>query len=63
MEKQETKKKSYQTPELTVYGTVAEITQAFGSSSASDLIVLGSISFSLPGVTGSVDGKVVPLYP
>ena len=51
-------KKTYETPELTVHGTVEELTQAFGSASAQDTIIYGSFSF--PGSGGSQDGIVIP---
>jgi hypothetical protein len=51
-------KKTYETPKVTVLGTIEEITQAFGSSSATDTIYYGSLTF--PGNGGSQDGIVVP---
>jgi hypothetical protein len=51
-------KKTYETPKVTVLGAIEEITQAFGSSSATDTIYYGSLTF--PGNGGSQDGIVVP---
>ena len=50
-------KKAYKTPELTAYGTVAEITQFFGTASTSDALIFASQEFDL-GTTGSHDGYV-----
>ena len=56
-------KKPYQTPELVTYGTVAEITQAFGVSPAGDLVFIGGSNVSNPIPShGSRDGVIVP-YP
>ena len=61
MDAKETQKKSYQTPELTVYGTVAEVTQAFGPSSAADLVFVGGSNVPNPiESTGSGNGIIVP---
>jgi hypothetical protein len=59
MKTKETRKKSYQTPELTVYGTVAEITQAFGNTSVADMVFIGSsnVQQGFPSV-GSRDGVI-----
>jgi hypothetical protein len=51
-------KDTYETPKLTVHGTVNEMTQAFGASSAADTIIYGQFTF--PGNGGSQDGIVVP---
>jgi hypothetical protein len=51
-------KKTYETPKLVIHGTVEEMTQAFGSASATDTIIYGSFSF--PGNGGSQDGVVIP---
>ena len=50
-------KKAYKTPELTAYGTVAEITQFFGTAATGDLLISGSQEFDF-GTTGSHDGHV-----
>ena len=50
-------KKAYETPKVIVHGTVEEMTQAFGTSSAIDTIIYGSFAFQ---GTGSQDGIVVP---
>ena len=52
-------KNTYETPKLIVHGTVEEMTQHFGSSSASDVIYIGGYD-SIPGHGGSQDGIVVP---
>jgi hypothetical protein len=51
-------KKSYNTPKLTIHGTMDEITQAFGNSPATDTIYIGGKPFG--SSTGSVDGDIVP---
>ena len=51
-------KESYETPMLTVHGTVEEMTQAFGAAAAADTIIYGQFTF--PGNGGSVDGIVIP---
>jgi len=64
-----TTKKSYNTPSLEVFGTVSDLTQAFGSSSASDLVFAGTSNFGdgdpttndlLGQSTGSHDAILVP---
>jgi hypothetical protein len=49
-------KKTYNTPKLTIYGTVDRITQAFGDPNLNDTIYLGQTTF---GFQGSQDGVVV----
>lgn len=49
------KKKSYAKPQLTVHGTVAEITKVLGDSNASDTLIIGGISFGALPTTGSQD--------
>jgi hypothetical protein len=51
-------KRTYETPKITILGTIEEITQAFGSSSATDTIYFGGAAYG--GFTGSRDGIVVP---
>jgi hypothetical protein len=51
-------KKSFTAPSLKCHGLLGEVTQAFGSSSASDKIQYGSVTF--PGNGGSQDGIVKP---
>ena len=52
-------KQAYETPRLVEHGTVEQLTQAFGSSSATDTIYYGSYG-GFPGHGGSQDGVVVP---
>ena len=63
-------KNAYNTPKLTVYGNVKEITQAFGPSPMEDTIFAGQSNANQgntdPGTvignsTGSQDGIVKPL--
>jgi hypothetical protein len=42
-------KKQYERPELTVYGTVEQLTQLYGNSSASDALIWGNVAFDPPG--------------
>jgi hypothetical protein len=51
-------KKTFTSPKLKHHGLLGEITQAYGSSSATDLIQYGSVTF--PGAGGSQDGTVIP---
>jgi hypothetical protein len=54
-------KKTYEKPKITVLGTIEEITQAFGSSSAADVIYFGGQPLpTLMPTHGSQDGIVVP---
>jgi hypothetical protein len=57
-------KRTYETPKITILGTIEEITQAFGSSSAADALYIGGTPLPSPpggfGFTGSRDGQVVP---
>jgi hypothetical protein len=58
-QRQPSNKKPYQMPELVTYGTVAEITQAFGVSPAGDWVMIGGSNLSDPiPSTGSRDGIV-----
>jgi hypothetical protein len=54
-------KRTYETPKITVLGTIEEMTQAFGSSSATDTIYIGGTPLPYGGFTGSRDGQVVPV--
>ncbi|WP_413199911.1 lasso peptide [Nostoc piscinale] len=55
-------KKSYATPQLTNYGSVQNITNAFGRPGIKDNFILGNQSFPAPdGITGSRDGIVTPV--
>jgi hypothetical protein len=53
-------KKMFTVPCLKNHGALEEITQALGSASAQDTIFISGKPFTLPGVTGSSDGIVVP---
>jgi hypothetical protein len=53
-------KKMFTVPCLKNHGALEEITQAYGSSSAQDTIFFNGQPFTLPGVTGSSDGTVIP---
>ena len=53
-------KKSYETPTLIVHGSVEDLTQALGDSSASDYIVIGGRSFGNSLLTGSDDFTINP---
>jgi hypothetical protein len=53
-------KKTYETPELTVHGTVEDLTQALGSSSAADYVIIGGRSFGHPLLDGSQDFVIKP---
>jgi hypothetical protein len=54
-------KKRYITPELVTYGTVVDITQAFGPSSTQDFVLIGGSNVSNPiQSTGSRNGIIVP---
>ena len=54
-------KKTYNTPQITVHGSVEEITQAFGPSPQKDTVIIGgaNVQGEISG-TGSVDGIIVP---
>jgi hypothetical protein len=53
-------KKAYNAPKLTIYGSVEEITQAVGQSSASDTIFFNGQPIQIQGLpnTGSRDGQI-----
>jgi hypothetical protein len=55
-------KKAYNAPKLTNHGNVEEITQAFGSSGAEDVVRVGNTSFPGQsfGLSGSQNGVIVP---
>ena len=54
-----TMKQTYETPKLSIHGTVEQMTQMMGSSSASDAIIWGNLTFDPPGFNGSQD-LVIP---
>ncbi len=49
--------KAYNAPQLTIHGSVENITNAFGKKGVKDVIHYGSITFP---AEGSRDGIVVP---
>lgn len=51
-------KKQFNAPKLKQHGALQEITQAFGSSSASDTVFFNGRAFG--NATGSQDGNVIP---
>lgn len=60
-------KKTYSAPSLEVFGTVADLTEAFGDSQATDYVFIGGANFGTTtsdpidlGTTGSRDGIIVP---
>jgi len=54
-------KQPYETPKLTVHGTVEQMTQLIGSANASDSIIWGNIIFDPPGFdNGSQDWIIRP---
>jgi hypothetical protein len=53
-------KKAFTAPSLKHHGALQEITQAFGGGSAQDTLFIAGKPFTLPGITGSSDGIVVP---
>jgi hypothetical protein len=52
-------KKLFTVPSLKNHGALEEITQAYGSSSATDTVFFNGKPFNL-GSTGSSDGVVIP---
>jgi hypothetical protein len=54
-------KEAYTQPRLTVHGTIEQMTQLFGPSSASDSLIIGSLVFG-PLPLGSED-LVIPWPP
>ena len=54
-------KKAYTAARLTKYGSVEELTQAFGSSPAADFVYVGgsNVQNGIPS-TGSTDGVITP---
>jgi hypothetical protein len=55
-------KQLYHIPKLIIHGTVAEMTQALGSSGANDVIIWGRFTFDPPVIEGSRD-CVIPCWP
>ncbi len=53
-------KKAFTVPRLKHHGALEEITQAYGSSSSQDTLFFNGAAFTLPGITGSQDGIVMP---
>ncbi|BAY16328.1 hypothetical protein NIES21_21540 [Anabaenopsis circularis NIES-21] len=55
-------KKAYEAPKLTNYGSVQNVTNAFGRPGVKDSFQIGGQTFPAPGdITGSRDGVVVPV--
>ncbi|MBE9205422.1 lasso peptide [Nostoc sp. LEGE 06077] len=56
-------KKSYEAPKLTNYGSVEDVTHAFGTPGREDTFQVGNQTFpgSSVGRSGSQDGVLVPL--
>jgi hypothetical protein len=52
-------KSKYETPKLIVHGTVEDMTQFFGASTATDTLYFGTQPFGSGGF-GSTDGQIVP---
>ncbi|MBD2298751.1 MULTISPECIES: lasso peptide [Nostocales] len=53
-------KKTYEAPQLTNYGSVQNITNAFGRRGAQDNFIIGNETFPAVGFEGSRDGVVTP---
>ncbi|MDJ0798455.1 MAG: lasso peptide [Calothrix sp. MO_167.B12] len=55
-------KKPYIIPQLTMHGSIEDITQAYGRSGASDTFEFNGKTFpgSVIGASGSRDGVVIP---
>jgi len=53
-------KKTYETPQLFVHGTVEDITQFFGSQTASDTLYVAGQVYG-DGYSGSRDGQIIPV--
>jgi len=53
-------KNTYETPKLTVHGTVEDMTQFFGSQSATDTLYIAGQPYG-NGYPGSQDGQIIPL--
>ncbi|MGB5899722.1 MAG: lasso peptide, partial [Geitlerinemataceae cyanobacterium] len=52
--------KNYSAPQLTVHGNVKAITQAFGSQTKADMVLIGGSNVTPGSTQGSVDGIIVP---
>ncbi|MEO8132467.1 MAG: lasso peptide [Betaproteobacteria bacterium] len=48
----------YEAPKLTVHGTVEDMTQFFGPSTAADTVFFGTTPFGAG--FGSTDGQIIP---
>ncbi|WP_157087551.1 lasso peptide [Anabaena sp. CA = ATCC 33047] len=55
-------KKAYNAPQLTIHGSVENITNAFGTPGANDTFEVNGQNFpgALIGLSGSQDGVVIP---
>jgi hypothetical protein len=53
-------KQVYETPKLSIHGTVEQMTQLMGNSSASDAIIWGNITFDPPGLDLGSQDLIVP---
>ncbi len=53
--------KNYNAPQLTIHGNVEAITQAFGSQTKADMVLIGGSNVTAGMASqGSVDGIIVP---
>jgi hypothetical protein len=55
-------KNTYETPKLIVHGTVEDLTQFFGSQTATDTLYVAGQPYG-SGYPGSQDGQIIPLLP
>ncbi|WP_156481633.1 lasso peptide [Anabaena sp. 4-3] len=55
-------KKAYNAPQLTIHGSVENITNSFGTPGANDTFEVNGQNFpgALIGLSGSQDGVVIP---
>ncbi|MBE9005964.1 lasso peptide [Fortiea sp. LEGE XX443] len=55
-------KKAYNAPQLTKYGSVQDVTNAFGTPGGRDTFQVGGTTFqgSVIGLSGSQDGVLIP---
>jgi hypothetical protein len=50
-------KKAYNAPQLTVYGSVQDVTQAFGGGGAKDTFIIGNNPTPIPGESLGLSGS------
>jgi hypothetical protein len=57
-------KKAYNAPQLTTYGSVQDVTQAFGTPGPKDTFIIGNNPTPIPGeqldLSGSQNGVLIP---